>query len=97
VHARRVKEFLNAHLSGRILLTDLARTCDLSVRQFTRAFRQTTGIAPHQWLLRQRIEKAKDLLQGVQPLSTVASACGFADQSHFTRVFTPAVGMTPVA
>ena len=62
MHARRVKEFLNAHLSGRILLTDLARTCDLSVRQFTRALRQTTGMAPHQWLLRQRIEKAKDLL-----------------------------------
>ena len=96
VHARRVKEFLHAHLSGRILLTDLARTCDLSVRQFTRAFRQTTGMAPHQWLLRQRIDKAKDrLVQGVQPLSTVASACGFADQSHFTRVFTRAVGMTP--
>jgi AraC family transcriptional regulator len=43
------------------------------------------------------VEKAKDLLQGVQPLSTVASACGFADQSHVTRVFTRAVGMTPAA
>ena len=96
LHARRVKEFLNAHLSGRILLTDLAKTCDLSVRHFTRAFRQTTGMAPHQWLLRQRIEKAKDLLaQGILPLSTVASACGFVDQSHFTRVFTRAVGLTP--
>jgi AraC-like DNA-binding protein len=53
-------------------------------------------MAPHQWLLRQRIEKAKDLLaQGTQPLSTMASACGFADQSHFTRVFTRVVGLTP--
>jgi AraC family transcriptional regulator len=94
--ARRVKELLNAHLSGRILLTDLARACDLSVRQFTRAFRQTTGMAPHQWLVRRRIETAKDLLlRDVQPLATVASACGFADQSHFTRVFTRAVGLTP--
>lgn len=61
--ARRVKELLSANLSGRILLTDLAAACNLSVRQFTRAFRQTTGMAPHRWLLQRRIEKAQDLLR----------------------------------
>lgn len=94
--ARRAKELLNANLSGRILLTDLAEACNLSVRQFTRAFRQTTGMAPHQWLVRRRVERAQELLsRTVHHLSTVASDCGFADQSHFTRVFTRQVGMTP--
>jgi AraC family transcriptional regulator len=96
IQARRAKELLNANLSGRVLLTDLASVCNLSVRHFTRAFRQTTGMAPHQWLVRQRIEKAKDLLsRSTQPIALIASNCGFADQSHFTRVFSRAVGMPP--
>jgi AraC family transcriptional regulator len=96
LQARRAMELLDAHLSGRILLKDLAAACNLSVRHFTRAFRQTTGMAPHQWLVQRRIEKAKDLLsQTVHPLSVVAADCGFADQSHFTGVFTRAVGATP--
>jgi transcriptional regulator GlxA family with amidase domain len=77
-------------------LGDLAKACDLSVRQFTRAFRQSTGLAPHQWLVQRRLEKAKSLLKGTRlSLADVASDCGFADQSHFTRVFTNAVGATP--
>jgi AraC family transcriptional regulator len=94
--ARRVKELLSANLSGGILLTDLAAACNLSVRQFTRAFRQTMGMAPHRWLLQRRIEKAQDLLaRSTRSLANVAADCGFADQSHFTRVFTRAVGTTP--
>ena len=57
--ARRVKELLSANLSGRIFLTDLATACDLSVRQFTRAFRQTTGMAPHRWLLQRRSRRRR--------------------------------------
>jgi AraC-like DNA-binding protein len=94
--ARRAKELLSANLSGGILLTDLATACNLSVRQFTRAFRQTTGMAPHRWLLQRRIEKAQDLLaRSTRSLAHVAADCGFADQSHFTRVFTRAIGITP--
>jgi AraC-like DNA-binding protein len=94
--ARRAKELLSANLSGGILLTDLATACNLSVRQFTRAFRHTTGMAPHRWLLQRRIEKAQDLLaRSTRSLANVAADCGFADQSHFTRVFTRAVGITP--
>ena len=93
---RRAKELLSAHLSGGILLTELATACNLSVRQFTRAFRQTTGMAPHRWLLQRRIEKAQDLLaRSTRSLANVAADCGFADQSHFTRVFARAVGITP--
>jgi AraC family transcriptional regulator len=96
IDAHHAKELLDANLAGRVLLTDLASACNLSVRQFTRAFRQTTGMAPHQWLVRRRIEKAKDLLsRTAQPIALIASRCGFADQSHLTRVFHRGVGMPP--
>lgn len=94
---RRVQELLDANLSGRILLAELAGACNLSVRQFTRAFRQTTGMAPHQWLLHRRIDKARDLLANTtRPVASVAGECGFADQSHFTRIFKRVAGVTPV-
>jgi AraC-like DNA-binding protein len=93
---RRAKEFVDANLDGDMSVMLLARACGLSTKHFSRAFRQSTGLAPHQWLLQRRIDKAKQLLRGAQmPLADVALACGFADQSHFTRVFTRAVGLSP--
>ena len=84
------------HLSGGVLLNELAQACELSVRHFTRAFRQSTGMAPHEWLVHLRLERAKGLLAGSsRPLAEVASECGFADQSHFTRSFLRDVGVTP--
>ncbi len=98
VQARRARELLRANLSGRILLSDLANACELSVRQFTRAFRKSFHMAPHQWLLERRVDRARDLLvRSRRSLPEIAAECGFADQSHFTRVFTHAVGMTPAA
>jgi Helix-turn-helix domain len=62
----------------------------------SRAFRQSIGLPPHQWLLQRRVDKAKQLLRDSRsPLAEVAADCGFADQSHFTRVFTRAVGISP--
>ena len=71
---------------------------DLSVSHFSRAFRTSTGLPPHQWLLRQRVKAAKQLL-GVHdlPLSEIAISAGFANQSHFTRVFSSVVGVSPGA
>ena len=93
---RRAKELLDANLDGGISLGELAEECRVSVRHFTRAFRQSTGTSPHEWLLRNRIEKAKSLLTGsLAQLSDVALSCGFADQSHFIRAFTRAVGVPP--
>ena len=95
---RRAKEIIEANLVGEISLTELARECCLSASHFSRAFRDTVGISPHQWLLRRRIEKAKQLLRNRQlSLSEVALDCGFADQSHFTRVFTKLSGTSPGA
>jgi AraC-like DNA-binding protein len=95
---RRAKEVMDANLDGEISLGELANHCGLSISHFSRAFRQSTGTSPHRWLLNQRVEKAKRLLRDRQsPLSEVALACGFADQSHLTRVFTKLSGAGPAA
>ncbi|NTX50736.1 AraC family transcriptional regulator [Myxococcus sp. CA039A] len=98
VHARRVKELIDSRLDGSVSLADLARTCGLSERHFARAFRETTGQPPHRWLVGRRLEKARQLLEAAtQSLSEIAVACGFANQSHFTRTFTRVVGTSPGA
>jgi AraC-like DNA-binding protein len=95
---RRAKEILSAHLDGGIPLQEVARECHLSMSHFSRQFRRTTGLAPHKWLLTRRIEVAKEKLGDRRmSLSEVAAACGFADQSHLTRVFTRMVGASPGA
>ena len=95
---RRAKELMSATLQQEISLSHLASECDLSVRHFVRAFRRSTGTSPHQWLLKRRVDHARGLLEnrGLS-LTEVALACGFADQSHFTRVFTTVVGISPGA
>jgi AraC family transcriptional regulator len=95
---RRAKEILSEHLDGSIPLQEVARECHLSMSHFSRQFRRTTGLPPHKWLLTRRIEVAKEKLDDRRlSLSDVAAACGFADQSHLTRVFTRMVGATPGA
>ena len=95
---RRAKEMLLADLRGNVTLPDLARACRLSCSHFSQAFRQTVGCPPHQWLLSQRVERSKELiLNGDQPLCDIALATGFADQSHFTRVFSRMVKTSPAA
>ncbi|MDI3561901.1 AraC family transcriptional regulator [Bradyrhizobium sp. Arg816] len=95
---RRAEETLAANLEGDVSLADLANDCGLSASHFSRAFRQSTGLSPHQWLQRRRIELAKSLLRDQNlSLSAIALACGFADQSHFTRVFANLVGLSPGA
>jgi AraC family transcriptional regulator len=93
---RRAQEMLMAHLDGEITLEALAKECELSRSHFARAFKKTTGRAPHRWLVEQRVERAKDmLLKSDLSLAEIADLCGFSDQSHFTRVFSGALGMPP--
>jgi transcriptional regulator GlxA family with amidase domain len=95
---RRAKEVLSAHLDGRVPLKEVARACGLSVSYFSRAFRRSVGVTPHNWLLTLRVEVAKQKLrEGRLSLRDVALACGFADQSHLTQVFTRLVGVSPGA
>jgi AraC-like DNA-binding protein len=93
---RLVGDLIDARLEGDITIAQLARQCGLSRSYFTQAFRRTTGITPHRWLMRRRTEKAKQLLRNLEtPLAEIALACGFASQSHLTRVFNAIVGATP--
>jgi AraC family transcriptional regulator len=95
---RRARDMIGAHLAHDLALADVARECELSVSQFARAFKRTTGMPPHRYLLEQRLARARELLlHSPQPLAAVADACGFADQSHFTKVFRKVQGQTPGA
>lgn len=96
--ARRARDLIREHLDADIDLKTLAASCGLSPAHFAKAFKRTMGVPPHRWLLRQRVERAQEmLLAGREPLNAIALACGFADQSHMTRVFSRAVGMPPGA
>jgi AraC family transcriptional regulator len=94
----RVTSRLLDDLAGDSSLAELAALCGLSRSYFARAFKQTTGTSPHHWLLMHRARRAKDLLRATRlPIAEIAVACGFADQSHLTRVFSKAFGISPGA
>ncbi len=93
---RRVTDFMTEHAAEDLALEELAALVSLSAKHFARAFRQSTGVPPHRWLIERRIDRAKALLaEGDLNLAETALACGFADQSHFTAAFRKLVGMTP--
>jgi AraC family transcriptional regulator len=93
---RRALDFIIEHLDGDPTIAQLAQQCGLSAGHFGRAFRQTVGVTPHQWLLWKRVDRARDLLScGRLELAEIAVACGFVDQSHFTRVFARIEGRSP--
>ena len=98
VARRRTLEMIAARLDGRLTVDALAREVGLSPAHFARAFKETMGRAPHQYLLSQRLEQARRLLElpGAR-LAEVAQRTGFADQAHFTRLFKRTYGLPPGA
>jgi AraC family transcriptional regulator len=95
---KRAQDFMLAHHGENISLTDVAKICNLSRGHFIKAFRTATGMTPHQWLQQQRVELAQGmLLDSSASVAEIAAACGFADQSHLTRVFNRFVGASPAA
>jgi AraC family transcriptional regulator len=93
---RAACEWMMERLDGPLSIAEIAKQVDMTPGHFARAFRQATGEAPHHWLLRRRVERAKVRLAtaGIS-LAEIATACGFADQSHLTRVFGRIEGVTP--
>jgi AraC family transcriptional regulator len=95
---KRACETLDSDLGGQFSLQQIAAELGLSVSHFSRAFRISTGLPPHQWLLHQRVKAAKQLMSVRDlPLSEIAISVGFANQSHLTKVFSAQVGVSPAA
>jgi AraC family transcriptional regulator len=92
----RVVAFIKEHLAETIKIVDLAATVHMSPCHFARMFKQTAGQSPHVYIIRHRVERAKDLLRGTElPLVDVAASAGFQTQAHFTGVFHRYAGSTP--
>ena len=93
---RRVDEYMEAHLTENIELSMLAAIVNLSVFHFAREFKRSTGLSPHNYLVRKRVERAKNMLARTNcSLSEIALTVGFSDQSHLARHFRKIVGSTP--
>jgi AraC-like DNA-binding protein len=91
----RAIDLIDARFASPISLQELADAAGLGIRQLSRAFREATGRAPHQYLLHRRVEAAKVLIRHGLPLAEVAGQCGFSDQSQLTRTFMRYAGTTP--
>ena len=93
-----VRELMDDRLAGPLPLEELATAASLSVRQFARSFKATTGQTPHRYLMQLRLEQATRLLRtGSVPIAEVATRCGFAHQEHLTRTMRAQLGTTPGA
>lgn len=93
---RLVTDYINNNLEHELSLNELAAIAQLSQYHFCRAFKQSSGFSPHQYLIQQRVERAKQLLQSDEMnISAVAIACGFTHQSHLHRHFKRLTGVTP--
>lgn len=95
---RKVTHHVEAHLDGTIRNEELAALVRLTPSHFGRAFRNSVGEPPHEYVIRRRIERAQGLMLSTNAnLSEIALNCGLADQSHLTRLFRRLVGESPRA
>ncbi|WP_158602061.1 AraC family transcriptional regulator [Pararobbsia silviterrae] len=95
-HVRKVSDYVDAYLSDDLSVSALGQECGLSVSQFSRAFRVSMGVTPHQWITQCRVERAKELMMNTSgELADIAIACGFVDQSHLGRQFLAREGVSP--
>jgi len=93
---RRVCEYVDTHLDEKISIDDLAEVAGLSSFHFARAFKHSQGVSPHAYIVQRRIERTLQLLAETDlPLSEIALATGFADQSHCARRFREHTGVRP--
>lgn len=93
---RRVCEYVDRHLDKTMHIEELATVAGLSMYHFARAFKQSQGTAPHDYLVQRRVKRAQQLLIDTDmPLSEIALAVGFSDQSHCARRFRERVGVSP--
>ena len=93
---QRVIEYINENLPEALSLAELASIAKLSPHHFASAFKDSTGISPHQYVIERRLERARDLLRrNKNSISEIAHAVGFSSQSHLSAHFRRTMGLTP--
>jgi AraC family transcriptional regulator len=93
---RRIADLVHSRLEDELGLDELAQSVGLSTAHFARMFRKSTGDTPHQFVLRQRLERSKAMLRAPDArILDVAVACGFKTQQHFAQVFRDVCGVSP--
>jgi AraC family transcriptional regulator len=91
-----IKDYINTHLDLDLKLTELSSIAQISTYHFLRLFKKSVGMTPHQYILQQRIDRAKYLLKSSNlDISEIAFMVGFCDSSHLTRCFKSSLGKTP--
>jgi AraC-like DNA-binding protein len=96
--ARKVRDYVEAHITGRVLVSDLSALINLSEAHFSRSFKRTFGISPYSFVLQRRVELAARLmLESSASLTDIALRCGFTDQAHLCNQFRHSMGESPAA
>lgn len=95
---QKIRDYIHQHIDQDLTLSELATIVQMSPSYFSTLFKQATGLAPHQYVIQCRIDRAKRLLlQGEQSIAEIAHTLGFSHQSHLSRHFKRLVGVTPKA
>jgi AraC family transcriptional regulator len=93
---KRIVQYIHAHLEQDLSLTELATQAQMSCHHFARLFKRATGVSPHQYVIRCRVEQARQLiLREELTIAEIAHQLGFANQSHLSRHFKRLVGVSP--
>lgn len=93
---RRVADHIDANLGRELRLGELSGVVHMSPFHFARLFKRTSGVPPHRFVVRRRVDRAIELLAGGEhPIGEIARLVGFATPSHFTTVFRRITGVTP--
>lgn len=95
---RRAVDYMHSHLGNDLSLQSIADAAGLSTFHFSRLFKRSAGLSPHQYLIRLRLERARELLlRSRDSMAEIARQSGFCDQSHFAMHFKRLYGITPKA
>jgi AraC family transcriptional regulator len=93
-----VRDYVDAHISGPVLVSDLCALIQRSEAHFSRSFKRSFGETPHAFVIRRRVELAAQyMLESEASLSDIALQCGFSDHAHLCKHFRQAKGQPPAA
>jgi AraC-like DNA-binding protein len=96
--ARKVRHYIDQHISETVSVADLAALLKWSAAHFSRSFKQAFGESPYAFVIRCRVERATQyMIETDLPLKDIALRCGFIDQPHLCRIFRQSMGHTPAA